>query len=164
MENLRSVLRKARDSVRGESRVSRAQYDSYFKFAFVRNSWARAYSWYKNVVRDEIHRRNLGVPEDCTLPDFVRDHVHRQWSIRPQLFWLRDHRERIPMDFIGRFERLQEDFAHVCEVLELEDTSLPKLVTGDGSSYVDKFDDASRKRIATLYRDEIELFGFRFGE
>jgi sulfotransferase famil protein len=41
--------------------VTQSQYDKYFKFCFVGNPWSRAFSWYRNVIRDEIHRALMGI-------------------------------------------------------------------------------------------------------
>lgn len=150
-------------ALRGGKELSRAQYESYFKFTFVRNPWARVYSWYRNVVRDETHRRNFGIAADCPFDIYVRDHL-TQWAIRPQLQWLTDRADRVVMDFIGRFERLEEDFERVCDVLNLGDASLPRLVAGGGDEYQSQYDERSRAIVASRYREEIERFGFEFGE
>ena len=47
--------------------VTPRQYQSYFKFTFVRNPWARAFSWYRNVMDDERHQAKHGVPADCSF-------------------------------------------------------------------------------------------------
>ncbi len=137
------------------------QYRTYFKFSFVRNPWARAHSWYKNVMQDPLHQEELGVPPDCTFPDFIANHLDT-WAMRPQLYWLRDCRGDIPLDFIGRFERLQEDFARVSARLGLPDATLPHLVRSGGPPYQEAYDQHSRALVARRYAEEIALFGYTF--
>ena len=162
---IKYALKDIRNTFRGTNpRLSPHDYASYYKFAFVRNSWSRAYSWYKNVIRDEEHQRNNGVTRDISFKEFVKNHLGSH-LIQSQMSWITDHRGQVPLDFIGRFENLQEDFAHVCEVLKLGDSDLPKLVAGSGkSSYTDAYDDETRAIIATRYAEEIDYFGFKFGE
>ena len=85
--------------------------------------------------------------------------------MRSQLHWLLDKDNRIPLDFVGRFEHLDRDFEFVREKLRLPDGELPKLVMGgDALNYVERYDPPMIDRIARLYAAEIEQFGFRFGE
>lgn len=46
--DLRPVYRRLKNVLRGKGwPASRRQYNTYFKFAFVRNPWARVVSWYR---------------------------------------------------------------------------------------------------------------------
>lgn len=144
--------------------VNSRQFRSYFKFTFVRNPWARAFSWYRNVMDDAHHRAKHGVPDDCSFGDFLRSHSG-QWAMRSQLHWLRDRGGKIPLDFIGRFERLSEQFEEVAKRLRLEDGSLPTLMkrVGEQPSYIEFYDDELKDLVANRYREEIEQFDYQFG-
>ncbi|MEM0915844.1 MAG: sulfotransferase family 2 domain-containing protein [Planctomycetota bacterium] len=146
--------------------ASPEQWRDYFKFTFVRNPWARAYSWYKNVMRDERQQRNTGTDSSWSFERLLTDSRNGvgKRMLRSQLFWLVDHRGRVPMDFVGRFNRLHEDFATVAERIGLEDAELPRLVAGSGESYVDAYTPKLKDLIAREYRDEIKRFGFEFDD
>jgi hypothetical protein len=143
--------------------VSPQQYNSYFKFTFVRNPWGRVFSWYKNVIRDDFHRKTKGVSDTCSFEEFISNHMN-QWALRPQLFWIVENNGKIPLDFIGRFERLEIDFSHVCDILGIRDKTLPKMLVGDGQHYTKFYDDEMKEIVANKYAEEIDLFKFRFGE
>jgi hypothetical protein len=143
--------------------VTPDQFRNYYKFTFVRNPWSRVFSWYKNVMRFEPHRKRLGVPDDCSFGDFLSLDFDQD-ALRSQIYWISDGKGQNRMDFIGRFENLAEDFAHVCSVLHIEDSTLPKLVAGDGSHYTDYYDDKAREIVRRRYQDEIALCGFKYGE
>jgi len=163
-ENLRFFLKKeVRNALEGRKRISRHQYSTYYKCTFVRNSWARVFSWYKNVMRDEDKKRKIKVPDDCSFRDYLMNCSHH-WALMSQLFWITDINGNIPMDFIGRFENLTKDFAHVCDKLGIEDTSLPHLIRGDSGNYIQFYDDETRKIVAERYAPEIAYFKFQFGE
>jgi hypothetical protein len=97
------------------------------------------------------------------LCEFLDNHFE-QWALKPQLWWIKDLDGRIQMDFIGRFENLQEDFAYIADRIGLEDAELPHLLAGKNPSYVDFYDDHCRKLVADKYAEEIELFGYKFGQ
>lgn len=136
----------------------------YFRFSFVRNPWARVASWYKNVVNDPNHRAQFGVREACPFPEFLEQQAEI-FGMQPQLHWLREKDGSIPLDFIGRFERLEEDFARVCNRLGIPDSSLPHLTRQrDRRPYSAIYDETTRRIVADRYGEEIAMFGYRFAE
>lgn len=157
------LLKRIRNGLRGDDAPSREQYAGYFKFSFVRNTWARVFSWYRNVMTNPAHMQQRGIEEQMSLHDFL-SRFPDEWGTRSQLWWIRDSTGRIGLDFVGRFERLAEDFAVVGERLGLQDASLPKLVVGEGKTYTEHYDPASIDLVASRYREEILEFGFEYGQ
>lgn len=157
------LLKRLRNALRGDPAPTREQYLSYFKFSFVRNTWARVFSWYRNVMTNDSHRRERNIEGELSLYDFL-DRFPREWGTRSQLFWLEDSRGELSLDFIGRFENLPADFQVVADHIGLEDGELPHLVVGEGKKYTDFYDQASIDLVARRYAREIKLFGFDFGQ
>ncbi len=141
--------------------VSREQFDSYYKFTFVRNPWARAYSWYKNVIRDELHLQKYKISSDISLAEFLR-RFGGKGELRPQLYWLKTFQGSVSMDFIGRFESLAQDYEKVALALKLETSELPHEIKGSGSNYRDHYDSQSKELVAKIYREDVETFGYTF--
>jgi hypothetical protein len=129
-ENLTEVLRRFRHryqpatNYRNKFTVSRDQFERYFKFAFVRNPWSRAFSWYRNVMRDEFHRNEHGIGREMGLNEYLRAFAGTG-SLRPQVYWLKNFKGAIALDFIGRFENLVRDTEYVFEKLNIRADSLP---------------------------------------
>lgn len=104
-----------------------SQFADYFKFAFVRDPWDRVVSFYKYV----------GEPAEYDFKRFALDVLpadlwHRMyWFVRPQSEFLY-HEGELLVDFVGRFETLQSDFAEVCNRLGLPATRLPFVNRSDG--------------------------------
>lgn len=159
--------------------LSAEQYKSYFSFSFVRNPWERLVSEYlhkkldnKYCFKDFVFR---GLPQRNDFDDAYR-------HIIPQTDYLLDAEGRQFVDFIGRFEYLQDDFAKVCERLGFNDTQLPHINSTSSlrrtlerkcrhlfrndnrikQRYWEYYDDATVKKVAQMYGSDIEMFGYRF--
>ena len=143
--------------------ISRKNYYNYYKFSFVRNSWARVYSWYRNVLRDKNHQTALKITSDLSLLEFIRNY-HNSWAMQSQLSWLTDSKGNIPLDFIGRFEKLHNDFSYVCKQLQIEDDTLPALLISGNPPYTDAYDEKTKDLVYKIYHNEIKKFKFEYGE
>jgi len=159
----RYLARHIRNSITGQAAPSRAQFRAYFKFTFVRNTWARVFSWYRNVMSDERHQNNRGITTEISLHEFL-SRFPDDWGIRSQLFWIQDSRGRISLDFVGRFENLAHDFNYVGRKIGLTDHDLPRLVVGSGTKYTEFYDTESIELVRRRYAAEIDIFDFKFGK
>jgi len=137
------------------------QAPTYFSFSFVRNPWARAvshYRWFK-LWRDEI--KKISFKEFLILisnSDFEYKH-----HVRPQSDFIVDSDGNQILDFVGRFESLQEDFNHVCGKLGLKDSRLSHVnKSGNLSVYHDFYDKESKLLVAKKYAEDIERFKYTF--
>jgi hypothetical protein len=166
-ENYSELLRRFRHRFRtvknplNQETVTTKQYRNYFKFTIVRNPWSRAVSWYKNVMRDEIHRESLNLSTKVSFNSFLNE-VAGRGMLRPQTYWLKNFKGDIALDFIGRFENLENDFQKVCEELNIPDVSLPHRISGSNKDYRDFYDEESTKLIKQIYQEEIKMFNYSF--
>ncbi len=141
--------------------VTKAQYRSYFKFAFVRNPWARAYSWYKNVIGDERHRQGYGIQVSTPFDSFLQRFAGRG-MLSPQTHWITGFDGSIPLNYIGRFESLKKDFYEICRLLGISPLVLPHKVKGTDDDYRKHYDKASVELVSRVYRRDVETFGYSF--
>jgi hypothetical protein len=146
---------------RNKFTVTKEQYHSYYKFTFIRNPWARAYSWYRNVMRDDVRKKKYKIPDDLSLNEFLRLYSAKG-MLRPQTYWMKNYSGSIPLDYIGRFETLAEDFQEVCKAMHLPEISLPHKIGGLSKDYHESYDRHSINIITEVYKEEIEMFGYSF--
>jgi len=151
----------------------------YWIFGFVRNPWARMYSWHSMVLRRwataaepgkeayaEVVTRNafwVGVNERYReFESFVMEAPNEFERLRqPQVGYLRARGRRA--DFVGRTERLVDDLAHVCRHLDLPvPEELPRQNAGTSSDHRPHYTAAMIDRVADLFADDIEAFGYAF--
>ena len=150
----------------------------YWSFGFVRNPWARLWSWWSMIGRREgaaesgntwvatrIERNTFwsGVLEHCPdFESFVMEGPDRFARLRrPQLDYLRAEGRRV--DFIGRTETLDEDVATVCERLGIATPDVRQRNAARGAgSYREQYTPAMRQRVADLFELDLRTFGYEF--
>jgi hypothetical protein len=65
------------------------------------------------------------------------------------------------VDFVGRFENLDEDFGKICERLGL-DAELSHISKTKHKHYRSYYDDETRELIHDMYKKDLEMFGYEF--
>ena len=143
--------------------LTKREFNSFYKFSFVRNSWARLFSWYRNVMKDDVLRLSYGInDENYPFLQFLEEKINHQTF--SQLHFITNTNGDVPLDFIGRFENLQGDFKIVCNELNIIDSELPKLLVRKYNHYTNHYDQKTIDFIYKNYKDEIDYFGFEYGE
>lgn len=172
-------------------------WNNYFKFSITRNPWDRALSYFfwdkrKDPALKPRKRfyHYLGVPFDEFSPvrnlftQFIRSKVLEN----DDRFHVIDgrHRYRVPaegflenndrfysidnelcVDFVIRYEHLEEDYNEVCRRIGIPATGLPHLKTGirkERRPYTDYYTDETREIVAKLHANDLRFFGYRFEE
>lgn len=85
------------------------------------------------------------------------NHVH----LLPQVRFVCDSQGNALVDFVGRFERLEKDFALISERLGIGVT-LGWHNPSSRGNYQSYYDDSSRRLVAEHYMNDIETFGYDF--
>jgi hypothetical protein len=171
----------------------------YFTAAFVRNPYDRVYSGFLQMQRELPVTPRVPYPDEHVRALVMREltgnfgqlaasgydfdrwvagleegmvaEVGRNPSfpLHPVHYWTHyDGRQAV--DFVGRVEHFEPDFARLCAAIGVSDYELVDDNVSDartlavddpnGYRYVDRMSPASRKRIETLFADDFELFGY----
>lgn len=146
------------------------QFDSYYKFAFVRNPYDRlvsAFYFVKGKEWEEGHNwaeANLSRYSD--FESFVKGWVTKKNVLtrkpfEPQHRFICDTHGNILVDFVGRFERLEQDFALVADKLqikvELQHRNPSKHRLGD---YRDYYTAETKRIVAEVYERDFNVLGY----
>jgi hypothetical protein len=136
-------------------------FNSFFKFTFVRNPWDKVISEcfcgqiqlvFKNctTIKEKIKK----VCELAKTPCGYANHCkpQKQFVIH----------ENFKIDFIGRFENLQEDYSSVCRQLNIEKKELTHKNKSKKKPYQEYFDQETIDLVAKTYEEDIKYFGYNF--
>lgn len=152
-------------------RRSRTLYQRFFKFTFVRDPVDRVLSAYGylhaggNFQANDAYFRALILERYPTVDAFVlgyMDHqsIWRNKMLWPQWFFLYDYRLESMVDFIGRYETIDQDVATVFARLGVKRPLSKENVTAQRAEKGDLSEAAIRK-IEHLYGYDFELLGYR---
>ena len=144
-----------------------ARYDARFRFAFVRNPWDKVVSHYAYRVKTNqtaLRDRGLDFREWVLRAYGDRDpEFHDQPKMfQPQVDWINDADGNSLVDFVGRFERLNDDFTEVCRQIGV-DAELPHLKSSSHRDFRSYYDDETSALIGDRFQEDIITFGYDFG-
>ena len=152
-------------------RANPNKFRSYFKFAIVRNPWDRLVSGFfflkgggMTAADAEWASKNLN--DYGTFKEFVHGWVNeeniRSWvHFLPQVDFITDQSGRIAVDFLGRFERLEENFDIIKEALSIS-ASLTVSNSSVHDIYNSYYDRETIDIVRRVYADDIRILKYDF--
>jgi hypothetical protein len=147
------------------------EFREYFTFTIVRNPWDRlvsAFYFLKYGGFDKADKRwsrnHLQTYENFN--EFVchwvnEKNIWRFHHFRPQLHYIRTNTDKLPLDFVGFYENLHNDFHFISRKLGVN-ASLIKTNSSQRPDYKEIYDEASKKIVADVYASDIEFLGYSF--
>ena len=143
-------------------------FQQLFKFAMVRNPWDLQVSSYHHIRRERPHL----LEHIKDFDQFIRWKLdperpyqfHIDTSIQSQLDYLVDLHGKLLVDYIGRYESLQQDFAHICQVIGAPQLRLPhkRKASDRRQDFRSYYSDALAERVGDYFRRDIESLDYRF--
>ena len=142
------------------------QWEQSYSFSFVRNPWDKVVSQYYFKIKngdkgltDHWISFNEWVVEAYGKQNPI--YVDRAKSFMPQLEWLVDDAGKVIVDFIGKFENLQADFAKVCTAIG-KTVSLGHTNKTKHLHYSELYNEETKQIIAQVFEQDIAYFGYHF--
>jgi len=143
--------------------------DSYFKFSIVRNPWDRMWSFYRFTLNRwptaikgyDFKKFLLEFPSNMPLSHLPHESILRTQE-RSQLDWLTDENGVLIVDYIGKYETLNEDFTKICKKLNVINTTLKWIRKVDGEHYSTVYDNETIEFIEKNYKKDIDMFGYQY--
>ena len=146
------------------------KYDDYFVFTFVRNPYDRLVSAYTYLTgetctqRDkEFNRRVLsqyGDFKDFVLNGLETPEAQKKWHLRPQHYYTVDFEGKNIVDFIGKVEHIDTDFAEVAKRLDKDIQLVHQNKSSRESNYASYYDEETRLKAAEFYAADFSLYNY----
>ena len=145
-----------------ETRAAVDNWEAYFTFGFVRNPFDRLVSWYFFQKQDGSHRLYDAFE---SFEHWVKAGCPEHWTAtggpNPLLqypFFMAD--DTIIVDFIGRYERLEEDFWYVCQQIGRPTLRLPHINPSRHAPYHTYYDAEMIDIVRTRFARDLALFEY----
>jgi len=137
----------------------------YFKFGFVRNPWDRVASCYVHKICDPKAKKLLMGDGDklwynMSFEEFVDYICKHDNESRIDAHLRSQHTFVDTCDYVGRFETLDKDFAHVIKTLGLPLYPLKKLNTHLVRPWREYYTPELIEKIGQRYAKDIKMFGY----
>ena len=167
-----------RRSIVAEERVPSRRFDEYWSFAFVRNPWDRLVSCYSEKIRpdgdpenfingvsrvlapfgvfeagmsfERFAREVAQIPDEDAEPHFLSQH---RFIVDPD--------GNLVVDFLGRFETLDQDFDVVRQRIRAP-VEVPHLLRSQRGRYRDYYSPELADIIGERYAEDIARFRYTF--
>lgn len=151
--------------------ISKKQWESYFKFIIIRNSWDKVMSdffWFKTTKN---FKGNLSDYLDAKN-DFLRfmqkgDISYRGDHLTPQIDYMYLNSELIKYDKIILFDKdnLNSEFAELAEEINMKKNFFEKKVQVGKKNkihYSTFYTNRMKKQVHNKYKEDIDFFNFKF--
>jgi len=143
--------------------IGRRQFNTYFKFGFVRNPWDRVVSLFERTeplrMKDKMSFEEFVGWIQYSSSTCIHSSPHRY-----QLDWFVDGSGNMLADSIGKFERLEADWLSIAQKLGITGVLPHKRANPRSRHYTDYYNDRTKEIIATKFKIDIDYFGYEFGK
>ena len=138
--------------------LDKAAWESYFKFAIVRNPFDRFIS-----ICFFLNRNNpkfLETPLLWMKSAIVAPRFRERVLVKPQYLQLTDAQGSMAMDYVGRYEALQDSIDEICKRLQIESTPLKKRNASEHKQYREYYDDELISAVEAFYQEDLTRFNY----
>lgn len=136
-------------------------WDEYYKFSFVRNPYDKLLSEYSMFTQFEAFQ-NHPWNKYSTFEEFTMSIVTGKQAIseNPYHSYLTDTNNVLMVDFVGRFETLQDDFDKICETIGLQKTKLSHISPTIHRLFREHYTPEALEMIYRIRKKDFQLFGY----
>ena len=136
-----------------------AEFERFFKFAFVRNPFDRFVSYCSFITRQ---KGQFDRDPKAVMRHFLANPPWDHILFQPQHQFVTDDEGRLLTDYIGRVEQMQDSYDEMARRIGIPTVSLARVNSSRRRGYRDYYDQELIDGVAKLYARDLELFGYEF--
>jgi hypothetical protein len=158
------------------------KYKDYYKFCFVRNPWDRLVSWYFGILKLKANNDFQKYIKLCcsnfseflNCDKIIKEKVNSKYEVSSkgktiyfksiaynQLDYI-SHNDKVLVDFVGRFENLNDDWEFILKKLSIKNLKLSFKNKGFHQNYKNYYEKKDIDKVASLYKRDIDYFNYEF--
>jgi hypothetical protein len=143
-----------------KTKINSDIFNSYFKFCFVRNPWDWQVSLYHFMLQDKDHWQHRIVNKMKSFEDYIEWRIDGNYELQKDFVY--DENGNMLVNFVGKFENLQTDFAIICDKINIPRVNLPHVNTSKHAYYKDYYNENTKDLIYKTFKEDITLFNYEF--
>jgi len=169
-------IRASRDYKHSRARFVKEEFakdiwDDYFTFAFVRNPYDVCVSWYvyrkRKKLRSPRHPNHKNYSGDMSFKEWLYYVMENdQLLLRSQYNYVADVDGQVIVDFVGRYETLQEDLDTICDRVGIKRITVPRINISkerkNSIHYSEYYDEESKGIVTKIFEKDFEMFGYKY--
>lgn len=155
-----STFRYHATALQIKSRLPMDIWNTFFKFAFVRNPWDWWVSQYHHQLRDE-REAYYNIVNNMSFNEYLNWRLSKEGAGSDQKRFVVDENGKLIVDFLGRYETLDRDFNLICRHLGIN-KKLGRFNAGSHRNYREYYNEELRQLVETRCRPDIEFLGYKF--
>lgn len=135
------------------------EWDSFFKFAFVRSPFDRFVSYCAFMTRAQGHFEQ---DPQKVMRHFIANPPWQHILFQPQHSFVTSPDGELLADHVGRVEEMQRSYDEIAERIGIPTAELERVNSSNRRDYRDYYDQELIDGVAALYSRDLELFGYKF--
>jgi chondroitin 4-sulfotransferase 11 len=143
----------------------KSELNKYYKVAFVRNPYDRMVSLYNEKKETGWLYKNVDFKKFIqfiyTDISKISNDPNLENHSKPCTFWLK-YDEQIIMDYIGKFENIENDLNFIYKTLNLDNKKLQHLRKRNKMHYSKYYDEETINIVKKYHKEDLELFNYKF--
>jgi len=145
------------------------QAKDYFSWGFVRNPFDRILSAYHSLKANKSH--STPDVDKLSFDEWIASGAESRTSLfwtyahtQPMAYYLCDDNSKVLVDYVGRFESLAQSWVSICEKLNCESQTLPKVnVAAKRPHWSTFYNNATTKqRVKDIYKTDFDIFNYDY--
>jgi len=134
-------------------------FKNYYSFAIVRNPWDWQVSLYKFMLKNPNHHQHSIIKRMKNFDEYINWRCTEDVHFQKDFIYTDDG--QLLVDFVGRFEQIDEDFTKICSRIGIF-ASLPKLNVSNTIPYQEFYNSETKALISKTFKPDISLFKYNF--
>ncbi|OGF24911.1 hypothetical protein A2331_06105 [Candidatus Falkowbacteria bacterium RIFOXYB2_FULL_34_18] len=132
-------------------------FNNYFKFAFVRNPFDWQVSLFCFARKNKKHHQHEMINK-MTFDEYIDWRVNNE--IHLQKNFVCSENGEVLVDFIGRYENIQNDFEKICKTIGIEKIKLPHTNISNHKPFMDYYNEKTKKMVYDAFGEDFKMFNY----